>query len=257
MDLFLTKNIVLLTALIVLYFIEIVFPFFERKGKLRHTFHNLALGLINALLMAVIFGGGLAYVSQLVAYWNIGLLNIITLPLIVEIILAILLFDLWMYAWHVINHKVPFLWRWHKVHHSDVDVDASSAFRFHTGEILLSTLARFIILALLGLELWQLVLYEIILLPIIMFHHSNIAIPERIDKIYRVVFASPRMHWVHHSKIRKETDSNYGSIFSFWDRSFRTFRLRKNPKTIVQGLETFRDPKDQTLWGMIKTGFRK
>lgn len=235
------RLIVLISSLIILYTLELAFPFFQgRKGKFKHAVKNLGLGLLNAIIIAIFFTGTILLLSNWAEMKNIGLLHILEIPIWLEIILVIILFDAWMYCWHLINHKFPLFWKFHKMHHTDKDVDVTSAVRFHSGEIILSTIARLGIILLLGLSPWHIVLYEIILLPVILFHHSNINFPEKYDKLYRLIFTSPHMHWIHHSDKRIEADSNYGAIFSFWDRLFKTFKLKnseKKYKEINQGLK--------------------
>jgi sterol desaturase/sphingolipid hydroxylase (fatty acid hydroxylase superfamily) len=187
----------------------------------------------------------------------IGLLNWLNWPGWAKWLLALLLFDLWMYVWHVLNHKAPLLWRFHAVHHADREMDATSAVRFHTGEIVLSSAARLAVLPLLGMSMPQLLLYEAILLPVVLFHHSNIDIPRRLDAALRCVIPTPWMHWVHHSRLQPETDSNYGSVLSVWDRLFGTFRLREDPHQIELGLDDDTEEMQwRTLRGMLVRPFR-
>src|SRR5690606_11374903 len=167
---------------------------------------------------------------------NFGLLHQFDFPIWVSVILAILFQDAWMYVWHRANHRFSFLWRFHKVHHSDPEMDASTAVRFHTGEILISAVLRLVVIAILGLSLWQVLLYDLLIIPVILFHHSNVRFPEKFDKPFRALFASPAMHRIHHSPERRETDSNYGTICSFWDRLARSFRLRESAVGVKYGL---------------------
>ncbi|MBL7055938.1 sterol desaturase family protein [Candidatus Woesearchaeota archaeon] len=252
------KPIVLVIVLFLLYLLELAFPFYsDKKGKFKHAVKNLSLGFLNTLIVSFLFASLVLFATKSQFANKYGMINTLNMPWFVEIVIVFLLFDLWMYSWHVMNHKFPLLWRFHKVHHSDRAVDSTSALRFHTFEIMISTLARVGIILILGLSLWHIVLYEIFLLPVILFHHSNINFAERYDKKYRAVFASPHMHWIHHSDLQVETDSNYGSIFSFWDRIFKTFRLRKDPLNIVRGLKQYQASKWNTFIGMLKTPFTK
>lgn len=228
--------------LTLLWFLEAARPEFAgRKKRGAHYAGNLGLGLLNGAVTAVLFSGALLVSSEFARDKGFGLLHWMDLPILASWVSAILLFDAWQYVWHILNHKVPVLWRFHAVHHSDAELDASSALRFHTGEIALSSIARLAVLPLLGITIVQLAVYEAILLPIIMFHHSNVRVPERMDRVLRTLIVTPWMHWVHHSDYRPETDSNYSSIFSFWDRLFRTFRLRRHPEEIRLGLTDFDD----------------
>jgi sterol desaturase/sphingolipid hydroxylase (fatty acid hydroxylase superfamily) len=166
---------------------------------------------------------------------------------------ALLALDLWTYWWHRLNHRVPILWRFHRAHHSDPQVDVTTASRFHLGEILLSNCLRIPLILMVGIRLEEIVIYETLLLAVIQFHHANIGLPVALDRLLRCLIVTPAMHKVHHSRVSVETDSNYSSVSSIWDRLFRSFRLRPDPRTIQFGLDDFSNPEDQTLAGILKT----
>jgi len=257
-ELALYKPALIAAALALLWTLETVVPeFIERRQRPSHYAHNLVLGLLNALLLSLVFAAALVGVAEWAAHSGFGLLHWSTLPAWVEWPLAILMLDLWMYLWHRANHKIPLLWRFHSVHHSDAEMDASSAVRFHTGEIVFSALARLAVLPLLGITSMQLVVYELILQPVILFHHSNVRVPERLDRVLRCIIVTPWMHWVHHSDYQPETDSNYSSVFSWWDRIFRSFRLRTDPGTIRLGLKGYQRNEWRRLDGMLLSPFRR
>lgn len=158
-----------------------------------------------------------------------------------------------MYLWHRGNHTIPFLWRFHRMHHSERQLDATSAARFHPGEIFLSGIARLAVVPLLGMTLPQLIVYETALFPIIVLHHSNVRLPRWLDRGLLALIVTPAMHRVHHSRWRPETDSNFGSVFPHWDRLFRSFRLRADARTVALGLDEFAEPRWQTVSGMLTT----
>lgn len=250
------KTIAAACALCLLWLAERRFPFFlgfwsRPLDGVRHDAKNLGLGAANALIATVLTGSLLAAVE--VGSSRFGLLRWLSLPVVAATILALIWLDLWMYVWHRLNHAVPFLWRFHRMHHSDPTVDASTGVRFHTGEIVMSGLARAAVLPILGIALWQLALYEAILLPVVLFHHSNIRLPRWLDYGMTLCVVSPAMHRVHHSCWRPETDSNFASVLALWDRLLGTFRLRDDARTIRLGLMEFDEPRWQTLWGMAKT----
>jgi sterol desaturase/sphingolipid hydroxylase (fatty acid hydroxylase superfamily) len=248
------KVIVQVAALAAILWLETVFPLFQgRRHRLRHAVRNLGIGLFNGLVLALTFSTLTAWSIAWADQRGFGLLAWIAGPAWAESILAVILFDLWMYLWHRANHRIPFLWRFHRMHHTDDQLDASSALRFHTGELVFSSLLRLAVVPLLGMSLIQLLLYETLLQPIILFHHSNVALPERFDRIFRAVIVTPNMHRVHHSQERFETNSNYSSVFSFWDRLGKSFRRRPDPLTLRYGLPEFPEEKWQTLPGMLKT----
>lgn len=215
---------------------------------------------MGGLNMAVI-GLGFSTATAGAAAWSqrmhFGLLNWLPAPLWLEVPLALLLLDAWMYLWHRANHAVPFLWRFHRMHHSDPAVDVTTALRFHLGEIGISSVLRLAVVPLLGLHLGHVILYEMLLLPVIGFHHSNVALPEAWDRRLRAVIVSPNMHHVHHSDWQPKTDSNFASIFSWWDRLGSSFRLRTDVRTLRYGLRGFDDEQWQTLPGLLATPFRE
>lgn len=253
-----SKPLIAAAGLALLWVLEGIAPMFEgRERRIAHDGSNLVLGLANAGLVSLVFAAATLVVTRWAAARSFGLLHAIGVEGLPRLVLAVLAFDLWQYAWHRLNHRVPLLWRFHAVHHSDRDLDASSALRFHTVEILLSSGARLAILPLLGLTIGEVLLYETILLPIILFHHSNVRVPERLDRCFRWIIVTPWMHWVHHSDYRPETDSNYASIFSFWDRLFGSFRFRQDPRTINLGLRDVSDAEWASLPGMLAMPFRR
>ena len=229
----------------------------DSGDRIRHGLKNLILGICNALVVALLFVAIWWTTAEWARVHNFGLLNWWPLPLWADLLAAFLLFDAWMYLWHRLNHRVPFLWRFHRTHHSDPKMDVTTASRFHLGEIVLSSIFRVPVIALLGLELWQLALYEIVMFTIVQFHHANIALPGWLDRALRLFIVTPFMHKVHHSRWQPETDSNYSSLFSFWDRLFGTFRLRAQPNTLQFGLDDFDQPKDHTLIGLLTTPLKQ
>lgn len=254
-DLMYTQPVVAVCALLVIWSLETWQPFSHgRKRRVRHALRNLALGALNAAALGLIMGPVLYVVATYAEEAQIGLLRIFALPPLLTTILAILMLDGWMYLWHRASHRSPLLWRFHSTHHSDSEMDVTTATRFHTVEIIISATLRLALIPLLGLTLWQVLLYDALLLPIIQFHHSNINVPERLDRIIRLLIASPAMHRVHHSRIKSERDSNYSSIFSFWDRLAGTLQWH-GPRTINYGLEGYDANRWQQLTGLLRTPF--
>lgn len=244
-------------ALAVLWTVESLAPMFVgRKRRLSHFANNLALAAINAVISF-----GFAFAILGVTEWarsrEFGLLNLTPLPAWLHWVGAIVLFDCWQYWWHRFNHRVPWLWRFHAVHHADAELDASSGVRFHSVEIVFSFLARLLVLPLIGVTVPQLVLYEAISLPVILFHHSNIRISNAADRSLRWLIPTPWMHYVHHSRWQPETDSNYSSFLSVWDRLFGSFRLRDQPTEIALGLDQWAEHEWRPLPGLLVAPFRK
>lgn len=254
----LTRPIVAAAVLAVLWIAEGMVPMFlGRTRRAGHAARHIALAAINAGALALVFAGATLAVSAWATARGFGVLRLVELPAWAHWALALVLIDLWQYAWHRLNHRVPILWRFHAVHHSDAEMDASSGVRFHTGEIVLSGLARLAVLPAIGATVEHVALYELIVTPIVLFHHSNIRVPRRLDRVLRLIIVTPWMHWVHHSRWQPETDSNYSSGLSVWDRLFGTFRLRDDPRTISLGLDGYDGERSNTLVGMLWSPARK
>jgi sterol desaturase/sphingolipid hydroxylase (fatty acid hydroxylase superfamily) len=243
-------------SLIVLLALETWLPAaVGRRRRLRHMARNLALGLLNAALPALVAAPLLAQAAGWAEENRFGLLRMVNAPTTIVLAAAILLFDAWMYWWHRANHEIGFLWRFHRVHHSDPEMDATTAVRFHTGEILISSALRLAVIPLLGITIGQLLVYEMLLLPAIVFHHSNVRLPERLDAALRLILVTPALHRVHHSRLKIETDSNYSSVFSFWDRIAGTFRLRRSSQPVRFGLDEYEGEEWQRIAWMLATPF--
>jgi len=233
--------------------IESLAPLFMDRSptqRLRHGVRNLGLGLANGAVLTFLVWQWIALASRWSQTQRFGLLNELDLTAGTRAVAGFFLFDLWMYLWHRANHGVPFLWRFHRVHHTDPALDSTSAYRFHIGEMVLSAVTRLAVVPVLGIRIQDLVLYELVLSPVIIFHHSNIALPEWLDRKLRSLIVTPGMHRVHHSDIPHETNSNYASVFSFWDRACRTYCRRDNIR-LHYGLKEFPALRWDTLRGML------
>lgn len=261
-----TQIIALLGVLILLFIWESFHPFYEHfigkdKERGKHYFRNLVMGGLNAFMSAILFAGFWLAVSVWTDENRFGVLNWLEdfagIPAWAHAVVALFVLDCWAYIWHRMNHELPFFWRFHKVHHSDNKMDVTTASRFHFGEIFFSGIFRFILIGLFGIYFWELVAYEIAMFTVVQFHHANIGLSHKVDRILRTVIVTPNMHRVHHSRWQPETDSNYSSLFSFWDRIAKTFRLREKPEEIELGLEEYDEDKDQTVGGMLKTPLKK
>jgi len=255
---FLPVRVAIPLALLICFWLwETLQPFFTwRQSRYQHAFRNLALALFNTVLLAVCFAAATVFVAGWTTEHQVGLLNVVELPQPVRFLLGLLLLDAWMYLWHRVNHTLPLLWRLHRMHHSDNRMDVTSAMRFHIGELSLSAILRLGLVPLLGLSIWQIVIYDLLINAITQFHHANISLGG-LDRWLRFVIVTPDMHKVHHSRVQQETDSNYSSVLSIWDRLARSFRFRDDPKTIDLGLDDFDDDRWQTFTGMLKTPWRK
>ena len=182
-----------------------------------------------------------------------GLFNVIALPLWLEVIFAILIFDLAIWAQHLITHKVPLLWRFHRMHHADRDFDVTTAIRFHPVEIAFSMLLKIGLVYLIGPAAVAIVIFEVLLNGTAMFNHSNLKLPLGVDRFVRQILVTPDMHRVHHSIHRHEHDSNYGFALSIWDRIFGTYiaQPEKGHEDMVIGLEWQDESPSKIGWSLL------
>jgi sterol desaturase/sphingolipid hydroxylase (fatty acid hydroxylase superfamily) len=165
--------------------------------------------------------------------------------------------DLSFYYWHLVNHRVALLWRFHNVHHIDPDLDVSTALRFHFGELAFSAGFRIVQILLIGISAWVYVAYELFFQANTLFHHSNVRLPIRLERTLNRVLVTPRMHGIHHSHVQRETNSNYGVVFPWWDRLHRTLGLNVPQSAITIGVPGYSNPEDNRLWHAIWLPFRK
>jgi len=227
-------------------------------GRLRRWPGNLGILVLDALLVRFLIPVAAAGTAAIAAQRGWGFLNITPWPAWLEILLGFVVLDLAVYAQHVVFHKVPWLWRLHRMHHADLDIDVSTGLRFHPIEIILSMLIKVAVVVLVGAPMVAVVAFEVVLNATSMFNHSNAAMPGWLDRRVRLVVVTPDMHRVHHSVKRHETDSNYGFNLPWWDRLFRTYRAlpEAGHDDMTIGLPIFRDPKESRLDRLVTQPFR-
>lgn len=251
------KPIVIIALLSLFFALEGVFPHMKnRKRRIAHGLPHVLTAVLNGALARFMLAGITLRTISWASAHSLGLMRLIDLPIVPRAVVAFILFDIWMYYWHMANHRVPFFWRFHRAHHSDIEMDTTTALRFHPGELILSSFIRLPIIVLIGMNFSELVLFEAMLNSSTLFHHSNVALPEKWDRLLRVLFVTPNMHRVHHSVERGETNSNFTSLLSLWDRLGRTFSMREDTRTITFGLPSFREEQYQRLGGFLLTPFR-
>jgi sterol desaturase/sphingolipid hydroxylase (fatty acid hydroxylase superfamily) len=250
----LIKKIAPAVFLAVLWLWETRRPFMKQGERWRHAGQNLAIAILNTTILALTVGAATVAVAEWTAHHGYGVLAQISMSAPLKLVAALVLLDAWMYWWHRANHVFPVLWRFHRMHHSDTAMDVTTATRFHLGEHLGSAVLRVGLIPLLGWEVWHLVIYDTLVVALTQFHHANISLG-RWDRPLRLFIVTPDMHKMHHSNHRPETDSNYSTILSMWDRIAGTFTMRKNLRTLVFGLSEFSDPKWQKWRGLWKTPF--
>ncbi|WP_083828018.1 sterol desaturase family protein [Owenweeksia hongkongensis] len=186
-----------------------------------------------------------------------GLLNWFEFPVWVAWPVGLLALDYAMYHWHRINHLVPFLWRFHNVHHADMEMDISTAIRFHFGEQLFSIPYRLIVISLFGVSPMMVLVYELVFEAATLFHHSNIRLPKKMEGLMVKLIVTPRMHGIHHSVVKNETDSNYSTVLNVWDRIHSTRRLNIPQEKITIGVPAYRSKADNKFWRLLILPFTK
>jgi sterol desaturase/sphingolipid hydroxylase (fatty acid hydroxylase superfamily) len=232
-------------------------PFFERPdNRFRHAGRNLALAICNTAVLAAAFSIGIVAVADWANENSLGLLRTLALAEPARLLLALVMLDGWMYLWHRANHTIPFLWRFHRMHHSDDKMDVTTALRFHLGEHIGSSVLRAGLIPVLGFEVWQLIVYDTLLIGVTLLHHANVSL-RGFDRWLCWFIVTPYMHKVHHSNWRPETDSNFSTVLSLWDRLAGTFRMRTDPATLQFGLKELAGPRWQSWRGMWLTPFVK
>ncbi|MEP6945717.1 MAG: sterol desaturase family protein [Acidobacteriota bacterium] len=243
-------------ALAAVYKVEKMRPLRDStESKPIRTARNLALAATAAGAMYFLEKPVAARVASTVERNRIGLLKIFRLPRWLEMVVSVVLLDYTLYLWHVLTHRVGILWHFHVVHHIDADLDASTGLRFHFGEIVISVVWRAAQVLIIGVSPDALKVWQTILLPLVVFHHSNIELPNSIERVLSKVLVTPRLHGIHHSVVQSETDSNWSSGLSVWDRLHGTFRDIGEHDGVVIGVPAFRRLSDLELLSLIEMPF--
>lgn len=222
-------------------------------------FRHAILNTVVAAPAAVILRLAIFPVAYSAAVWarntQFGLSYLFSIPIIIQYGLIFVAMDLSFYYWHILNHRVPFLWRFHNVHHIDLDLEVTTAFRFHFGEMIFSIGFRALQVIVLGVPPELFFIYEGVFQAATEFHHSNVRLPIRLERGLVRIIVTPRMHGIHHSIVEEETNSNFSIIFSFWDRLHRTVRLNIPQNEITIGIPAYQDPSYQKITRLLALPF--
>ena len=227
-------------------------------SKSQRWLNNLALVVVNTLLLRLLFPTAAIGVALFAAEQGWGLFNYTDWPVWLAVLVSVVLMDLVIYLQHVMVHAVPALWRLHRVHHADLDYDVTTGARFHPVEIILSLLIKFAVILLLGPPLVAVVIFEVLLNATAMFNHGNVSLPAPVDRLLRWLVVTPDMHRVHHSIEDDETNCNFGFNLPWWDRLLGTYRAqpRKGHQGMVIGIRSFRSLRQcASLPGMLMIPF--
>ena len=246
----------LLATLVLMTALEEVRPLRRRvEAAGRHLARNVAMGTVSLAVLTLVQTPFLLPLTEWAQRKQVGLLNLVALPAWAELALGVLFLDYTLWHWHRINHLWPFLWRFHAVHHVDLDLDASTALRFHFGELALSAGYRLVQVVVLGPSPLALGSWQLLLFVSILFHHSNLRLPLGLERALVRVVVTPRMHGIHHSLYLDETNANWSSLLSVWDYVHRTAVLGIPQDEVVIGVPTCREPRKVTLGRILVRPF--
>lgn len=255
------RSVFLIGGLAFFFLLENLAPFFKGGyNKWKHSginiFFTFTTVLVNFVMAFVLF-----YATVLVSTHGIGVLQMIEMPFIAQLLIGLMLMDLLSaYTAHWIEHKVTWMWQFHVIHHTDQNIDSTSANRHHPGESVIRFLFTVFAVIITGAPVWLVFLYQSLSALLSQFNHSNLNLPVWLDNVLKLVICTPHMHRVHHHYRQPYSDSNYGNIFSFWDRIFGTFTVVDNNK-LVYGVDTYMKPEEtESIGYLLKipfAGYRK
>jgi sterol desaturase/sphingolipid hydroxylase (fatty acid hydroxylase superfamily) len=223
----------------------------QRESRLRRVPRNAVIGGLGAVAVQLCEQPIVLPLARQVERRRWGVLAQLDLPAPLKTVLALVALDYTLYLWHIIVHRIPWLWRFHRVHHADLDLDASTAIRFHFGELIASVPWRAAQVALIGVDARTLQLWQTLTLMSVTFHHSNVRLPRHVERRLAYLLVTPRMHGIHHSRVADEMDSNWSSGLSVWDRLHGTMRQDIPDDAIEVGVDAFDDPSRVSLARML------
>lgn len=242
----------------ILFILETKFQLRKRvMSRWQRILINFIVSIPSFALLRLMFIPAMVWLAYENQQWHFGLNYLYNGPSWLKFSIAFILLDYSNYIWHIVLHKLPLMWRFHLVHHTDLDLDVTTAFRFHFGELIGSVFFRGAAVLLIGASPLVVLIYEIVFEAATEFHHSNMTLPFKFEKALNLLFVTPRMHGIHHSMAKRETDSNYSIIFSFWDRIHKTVRLNVPQNEIVIGVSVYPNEHELTIWNLLKLPFTK
>ncbi|MEO7210307.1 MAG: sterol desaturase family protein [Chitinophagaceae bacterium] len=251
-------SIILISCFLLLFFLESKFQLRKRvQNRWKRIIINFSISIPSFILLRLLFIPLMVFLAYTNEQWHVGLNYFYTASPWLKAAVAFLLLDYSNYLWHIILHKMPLMWRFHLVHHTDLDLDITTAFRFHFGEMIGSVFFRGAAVMLIGVSPLMVLIYEIAFDASNQFQHCNMKIPFRFEKLLNKLVVTPRMHGIHHSMKKSETDSNFSIIFSFWDRLHNTIRLNVHQDEIRTGVPVYPDENELTTGKLLQLPFTK
>ncbi len=230
-----------------------------KQGRAVRWPANLGIFAVDIVVARIVFPASAVGVAIWAQGQGYGLFPLLGLPSMAAGIVGFIALDLMVYAQHVMFHRLPVFWRVHRMHHADTELDVTSGFRFHPVEIIVSLATKAALIIILGVPPGAVIIFEIVLNGMALYNHSNVRLPESIERVLRWFVVTPEMHIIHHSTQRAETDSNFGFNLAIWDRLFGTYAHRPAAgyDGMVVGLDEFRDISEQRLDKLVTQPFRK
>lgn len=260
-------NIVLLRGMIslggfALFLIaELLNPYRKPSvSKKERLVTNLSITILNSAVISLFFSAFIISTASYVTANNAGVLNTWSMPMMpywLKVTIAVLFMDFMLYIWHLLNHEVPFFWRFHRVHHSDLNMDVSTATRFHIGELSISAVIKIGLIFFIGADIVSVIIFESLLVLTAQFHHSSLKVPVWFEKLFWLFFVPPSMHRIHHSVVIKERNTNYGTILSIWDSMFGTILKDIDQDRIVIGVGAYREADKLKLHHLLLMPFTR
>jgi sterol desaturase/sphingolipid hydroxylase (fatty acid hydroxylase superfamily) len=252
------RPLIVAAVFVLLFVLERLFPLRKStRSLIERLFANLVISALMFVAAATLVRPAVHSALRWSTDKPFGLVHLVALPVWVELTLSFLLMDLAWYYWHLANHRVSLLWRFHNVHHIDPDLDVFTAFRFHFGEIAFSSVFNLVQVSVIGLSAWAFAAYQMVFLLEVLFHHSNVRLPIRFERLLSKVLVTPRMHGIHHSQVRRENNSNFGTVFTWWDRIHRTLGLNISQSEIVIGIPAYSREDDLRVSNALLIPFQK
>ncbi len=243
------------TVLALLEFFIVLRPW--KRNRWKRWVHNGLIALIGLPAARLLLLPATVALAYYCGKEGIGLLNLIELPKWVEWMAGLIILDYAIYLWHRANHVFPFLWRFHNVHHIDLEMDISTGIRFHLGEMILSIPFRCIVVLLSGVSPLMLLVYEVIFEAATLFHHSNIKLPVSLERLLVRFIVTPRMHGIHHSIVAREANSNYSTVLNVWDRFHKTRYLQVKQEALILGVPAYRKEEENTFLRLLMHPFTR
>jgi sterol desaturase/sphingolipid hydroxylase (fatty acid hydroxylase superfamily) len=244
----------------ILFFLvmEVIIPYRSSSvSKVKRWVNNLAITLFNSIILNLVSSAAIVGTAAYAQKNQIGIFNLVEIPTWLKILVTVAFIDFMLYIWHLLNHEMPLLWRFHRVHHSDLNIDLSSAKRFHIGELAISAVVKISLIFFLGASTLGVLIFESALVLCAQFHHSSLKVPRWFETIFWILFLPPSMHRIHHSVVIKERNTTYSSIFSLWDRFLGTLLKDMDQDRILIGMGAYRKPDKLNLHQLLTMPFTK